>query len=224
MKSKSSLVPDTNGDLDRRLVWLFATRLSICRSLYLSIRYGGVFLVARGTRLKFGAGAKVRLSRGAFFCIGFTHFSPTPASLNLGRGAEMVISGTTQIMRGTRVYVNHGGRLSFGSRSYVNDCSQLMCFEELSIGAGCSIAWNTNILDTNIHEITIDGTQHPRSSPVRIEDGVWIGTGATILPGVTVGAGAVIAAGSVVTKDVPPATLVGGNPAKVIRHNVSWQQ
>ncbi len=143
MKSKSSLVPDTNGDLDRQLVWRVASRLSICRSLYLSIRYGGVFLVARGTRLKFGAGATVRLGRGAYFCIGFAHFSPTPASMHLGRGAEVVVSGTTQILRGTRVFVNDGGRLSLGSRTYVNDCSTLTCFEELSIGAGCSISWNT---------------------------------------------------------------------------------
>jgi acetyltransferase-like isoleucine patch superfamily enzyme len=46
---------------------------------------------------------------------------------------------------------------------------------------------------------------------------VWIAAGATIIGGVTVGANAVVAAGSVVTKDVPPNTLVGGNPASVIR-------
>ncbi len=56
-----------------------------------------------------------------------------------------------------------------------------------------------------------------RSAPITIEDGVWIGARATILPGVTVGQGAVVAAGAVVTRDVPPNTLVGGVPAKVIR-------
>ena len=50
-----------------------------------------------------------------------------------------------------------------------------------------------------------------------IGDGVWIGMRAMILPGVTIGEGAVIAAGSVVTKDVPPYTLVGGNPARKIK-------
>jgi maltose O-acetyltransferase len=53
--------------------------------------------------------------------------------------------------------------------------------------------------------------------PVKIEDDVWIGGNATIVPGVTIGEEAVVAAGSVVTKDVPPKTLVGGNPAKVIK-------
>jgi len=50
-----------------------------------------------------------------------------------------------------------------------------------------------------------------------IEDDVWIGFKATILKGVTIGRGSVIAAGSVVTKDVPPYTLVAGNPAQIIR-------
>ena len=57
-----------------------------------------------------------------------------------------------------------------------------------------------------------------RCRGVRIEDKVWIGAGATIMPGVTVGRNAVIAGGAVVTKDVPENAIVGGNPAKVIRY------
>ena len=53
--------------------------------------------------------------------------------------------------------------------------------------------------------------------PVRICRKAWIGAGATILPGVTVGENAVVGAGSVVTRDVPPMTIVAGNPAKIIR-------
>jgi acetyltransferase-like isoleucine patch superfamily enzyme len=53
--------------------------------------------------------------------------------------------------------------------------------------------------------------------PIVIERGVWIAAGAIIIGGVTVGENSVVAAGSVVTKDVPPNTLVGGNPARVIR-------
>ena len=198
--------------------------MSIAKSLYLSLRWGGFFLVSRGTKIRMERGAKVHLDPGAFFCIGFANRTAMSASLHLGLRAEVVVHGTALIQRGCRVFVHNGGRLTMGSRSYINDCSTLTCFEEVSIGSGCSISWNTNILDSNIHEIAIEGVPRPRSSPVRIEDGVWVGTGATILPGVTVGAGAVIAAASVVTANVPPGALVAGNPAKVIRHNVTWKQ
>ena len=54
--------------------------------------------------------------------------------------------------------------------------------------------------------------------PVTIEDNVWIGSKSIIVPGVTIGEGAVIAMGAVVTKDVPPCAVVGGNPAKVLKY------
>lgn len=75
-------------------------------------------------------------------------------------------------------------------------------------------------MDCNQHTIHRDGYRF--RNPVIINDNVWIGMNAIILPGVTIGKGAVIAAGSVVTKDVPPYSLVGGNPAKIIRQQVRW--
>ncbi len=54
------------------------------------------------------------------------------------------------------------------------------------------------------------------SSPVRIHDDVWLGTGTIVLPGVEIGTGSVVAAGSVVTKDIPAQVLAGGNPARVL--------
>lgn len=57
-----------------------------------------------------------------------------------------------------------------------------------------------------------------------ISDGVWIGMRAMIMPGVKIGEGAVIAAGSVVVKDVPPYTIVGGNPAQIIRRRFDESQ
>jgi acetyltransferase-like isoleucine patch superfamily enzyme len=75
--------------------------------------------------------------------------------------------------------------------------------------------------------VSIIGTRHPvepsrrRAStiakPIVIERNVWIAAGATIIGGVTVGENSVVAAGSVVTRNVPPNTLVGGSPAMVIR-------
>jgi acetyltransferase-like isoleucine patch superfamily enzyme len=55
------------------------------------------------------------------------------------------------------------------------------------------------------------------AKPIVIGKNVWIATGAIVIGGVTIGENSVVAAGSVVTKNVPPNTIVGGNPAKVIR-------
>lgn len=63
-----------------------------------------------------------------------------------------------------------------------------------------------------------------QSKPIIIEDGVWIGTRSMVLGGVRIGAHAVIAAGSIVTRDVPPRTLVAGTPAKVIRQLPHFEQ
>ena len=53
--------------------------------------------------------------------------------------------------------------------------------------------------------------------PIVLEDKVWIGINSTILPGVTIGYGAIVGAQSVVTRDVPPMTIVAGNPARIIK-------
>lgn len=102
----------------------------------------------------------------------------------------------------------------------------------LTIGKHCSIAKDVSIVLGGEHRIDwittypfnrffheadgIEGHPHSRGD-VNIGNDVWIGMGATILSGVTIGDGAVIAAHSLVTKDVPPYAIAGGNPARVIR-------
>lgn len=59
-------------------------------------------------------------------------------------------------------------------------------------------------------------------APIVVESGAWIGGGATVLPGVRIGRGAVVGAGSVVTRDVPPFAIVGGNPARLLRYREGY--
>lgn len=70
----------------------------------------------------------------------------------------------------------------------------------------------------------MDGKNYPSKKDTIIGNDVWIGHRATIMPGVTVGNGAIIATNAVVTKDVPPYAMVGGNPAKVIKKRFTEEQ
>ncbi len=111
--------------------------------------------------------------------------------------------------------------LTIGNKTYIGDRTEIHAGQSVSIGSGTVIAWDVCIMDRDYHKLESDKEVY---KPVKIGDHVWIGCRALILKGVTIGDGAVIAAGSVVTHDVPPAALVGGNPARVIKENVSWQE
>jgi acetyltransferase-like isoleucine patch superfamily enzyme len=200
-----------------------AFRVAIIRSLFLSSRAGGRCLVLRGTRLRLGKGARIVIEPGGSLLVGARHIGPSPASLCLRRNARLTVHGSVELIRGTRVLLDEGAHLEIGADTYINYDSVVSCFERITIGSRCAISWNVNILDGNGHGLVVDGVPRPVTDPVAIGDNVWIGTGATILSGVCIGDGAVVAAGSVVTSDVPPKSIVAGNPARVISGDVSWE-
>ncbi|HHV59804.1 MAG TPA: acyltransferase [Clostridiaceae bacterium] len=109
--------------------------------------------------------------------------------------------------------------ISIGNNTYIGDRTEIHAGQSVKIGSNCNISWDVCIMDRDYHKLNSE-TEVIR--PVVIEDDVWIGCNSIILKGVTIGKGAVVAAGSVVTKDVPPGTLVGGNPAKIIKEGVYW--
>lgn len=98
----------------------------------------------------------------------------------------------------------------------------LWAHESITIGNHVKIGGNCILMDTDAHNMDYvirrgQYTDWGISSPIVIEDDVFIGANCIVLKGVTVGARSIIAAGSVVTKSIPADCLAGGNPAKVIR-------
>ena len=105
--------------------------------------------------------------------------------------------------------------VEMGSYVAIDDQVNLYSADKITIGTKVAISREAFIC-TASHDIT-KPNRPLVTAPITICDGVWIGARAIILPGVTIGEGAVVAAGSVVTKDVEPWTVVGGNPAKFIK-------
>lgn len=131
------------------------------------------------------------------------------------------------------------GMVTVGNRSFIGN-SNLICRNGIEIQDHVFIAWGCYFYDHDSHSINYrdredDITQQledfrnkrdfienknwtvVNSKPIKICSNSWIGMNVIILKGVTIGEGAIVGAGSVVTKDVPAWTIVGGNPAKVIR-------
>lgn len=114
-------------------------------------------------------------------------------------------------------YSAGGDEIRVGKNVFINqnctfyDLGGLDIADDVMIGPNVSIITAGHPLEPSRRRAVTIG------KPVVIERNVWIAAGATIIGGVTVGENSVVAAGSVVTKDVPPNTLVGGNPARVIR-------
>ena len=115
------------------------------------------------------------------------------------------------------VYSDHGLNIRVGRRVFINQGCMLMDIGGIDIGDDVMLGPAVRLI-TSGHPLD-PGLRRRQivSAPIRLESNVWLGAGATVLHGVTVGRDSVVAAGAVVTRDVPPATLVAGVPARVVR-------
>jgi tetrahydrodipicolinate N-acetyltransferase len=169
-------------------------------------------------RITFANGASLRVGLGPF---GLTSSDDTSV-IRVRPGAELHCAGVVSLQRGVRIVVD-GGRLTFGHATNVNGLTKILCAEEVTIGADCTLSWDVQILDNDFHKLTIGGVERPMTAPIHIGDRVWIGTSAIVLKGVTIGDGAVVAAGAIVTENVAPGAIVAGIPAKQIGVADAWK-
>lgn len=143
------------------------------------------------------------------------------------------------IIGGQFIFESETGSIFIDEHSYIGS-STFICRSKIEIGKNVTIAWGSTFYDHDSHSLDyierrkdiddelkdIRAGNHfiqsknwnvVNSKPIKICDDAWIGMNCIILKGVTIGEGAIVGAGSVVTKDVPAWTVVGGNPAKVIK-------
>jgi acetyltransferase-like isoleucine patch superfamily enzyme len=136
------------------------------------------------------------------------------------------IGANTRVMYNAELHVYNfrelsDSRISIGKNCVIGPYSIIMGHGGTFIGDNVIIAPRVSILPIN-HQFNNENVlireQGIMSRGITVKDNVWIGAGAIILDGVNIGQGSVVGAGAVVTKDVPPYTLVMGVPARIIRH------
>lgn len=134
--------------------------------------------------------------------------------------------GFSRIPTNTEIWSPHkdvilGDQVQFGSHC------KIQC--DIEFGSAVLMASNVAFVGkddhvTNIPGKTIWNSGRGDSFKTHVGNDVWIGHGAIVIAGVTIGDGAIVAAGSVVTKDVEPCTIVGGNPARFIKNRFSTEE
>ncbi|MDN4476253.1 sugar O-acetyltransferase [Demequina sp. SYSU T00192] len=116
------------------------------------------------------------------------------------------------------LYLEYKERVRFGRNVFINANLMILGSGIVTIGDNALIGPDARFYTVNhAFDVEIRREGWERAFPITLEADVWLGGSVVICPGVTIGRGSVVAAGSVVTKDVPPMSVVGGNPARVIR-------
>ena len=143
---------------------------------------------------------------------------------------KLIVKGPGKVIFGNNVFIDGRGHvvtpfthqkdavINIGNNSFING-TRFGCQKKITI-SDYAIIGDARILDTDYHSIYADRHSEDsivKAAPIIIKENVWIGGGATILKGVQIGRNAVVGFAAVVTKDVPSDTIVGGNPAIVLK-------
>jgi acetyltransferase-like isoleucine patch superfamily enzyme len=124
------------------------------------------------------------------------------------------IDGSTTVF--PPFYTNFGRFIRLGKNVFINHACSFLDIGGITIEDNAKIGPSVNITSEN-HPLDPNDRTTLIPKPVFIRQNAWIGAAATILPGVTVGENAIVAAGAVVSRDVPPNTIVAGIPAKIVK-------
>ncbi|MGZ5246855.1 MAG: DapH/DapD/GlmU-related protein [Flavitalea sp.] len=124
------------------------------------------------------------------------------------------IDGSTRVF--PPFYTNFGQFITLGKNVFINHACSFLDLGGITIEDNVQIGPRVNLVTEN-HPLDPSDREALLLKPITIKRNAWIGAAVTILPGVTIGENAVVAAGAVVSRDVPPNTVVGGIPAKIIK-------
>jgi acetyltransferase-like isoleucine patch superfamily enzyme len=207
------------------------------------INISGAGKIILGVNSELNANVNLGVSKGMFLTTGDRTNLDKSTTILVGNNASLIIGNDFKLGQNARLYVGNNwqignnvkietncsifsretglfGKLCIGENSVIGDFTIIDLVDDCIIGRDVAIGPNCTFYT---HDHLYEDLNLPawkggiKSKPILIEDGVWIGSGVTVLPGVKIGFRAVIAASSVVTKDVQANSVYAGAPAKLIK-------
>jgi acetyltransferase-like isoleucine patch superfamily enzyme len=153
----------------------------------------------------------------------YVGFSSRKDRTLLNVSGNLTFDGSFSIGRGCRMDIGSKANVRFGKNGFVNPFTLFVIMHDLEIGDDCAISWYCQFLDEDFHEIQYEGKKE-KSNKIVIGNKVWIGANSYIYKGTTIPDGCVVASNSVVRGIFTEKNaLIAGNPAKVIKQNISWK-
>jgi len=135
---------------------------------------------------------------------------------------KLNVAGKYSIGRGCRIYIRKGAVVNIGRDGYMNNDTELNIAHGVNIGDNTVMAWKCQLLDTDFHTLNYEGKKE-KNNVINIGNNVWIGCNVHIYKGSTIPNNCVVAADSIIRGVFEEENcLIGGNPAKILKRNISW--
>lgn len=206
--------------------------LGLPKTIIFNIKYFGLkglrlpILVSKNVKIKRLSG-KVILNSANRILLGF---GTTPnidcysqKSIWHNEGT-VVFEGGGCIEKGSKIVVGKDGIFTFGKQSRITGNSTIICHKNISIGDRTWISWDCLIMDTDHHKIITNNERINYDESITIGDNVWICAKNTILKGTLISNNSILGSNSKISSKIENENvLIAGNPAKVVKKNITWQ-
>lgn len=143
----------------------------------------------------------------------------------VGNNSEIHIGKNVRLHPGCHVNAQSGSKLVVGDRTTMRKVTFDLSGANITIGRQCMFSFDIRVVNHDGHRIfDTSDTSKVINAPkdIILSDHVWVGRGATILKGSRIGSDSIVGLNSVVARNVPDNVVVAGNPARIVKENVTW--
>ncbi|UOG75712.1 acyltransferase [Hymenobacter tibetensis] len=156
--------------------------------------------------------------------VSYVGFAVAQDVARLNISGKLHTEGDVRIGKGCRLDIGPQATVHIGEGTYLNPYTRIVSLHGLRIGKYCAISWECQFLDEDFHAITYETPRPAKDPRITVGDHVWIGSRVSVFKGATIPTGCVVASGAVVTKAFTEENcLLAGNPAEVVRRNITWE-